>query len=103
MGTAALPLGGNTLRADRRFLLWLVAAVLLVIGVVSIVAPETANNDPRPSTSTHIGRRRSLSVPSSVVSSALRFASVGISGDSPPMSAPPTKLCFDQSHDQVRH
>ena len=40
---------GTGANLDRRLMLWLCAAVLLLIVVVSVVAPVTANNDPRPS------------------------------------------------------
>jgi Domain of unknown function (DUF4350) len=33
---------------DRKFLLWLVGASLLLITVISVLAPSTADNDPRP-------------------------------------------------------
>ncbi len=49
MATAALGLGSGT-NVDRRLMLWLGGAVLLIIVLVSVVAPTAANNDSRPST-----------------------------------------------------
>lgn len=40
---------GTPLSVDKRLMLWLGGAVLVLILAVSFLAPETANNDPRPS------------------------------------------------------
>jgi len=47
MATASLSLGKRD--ADRRLMLWLGGAVLLIIVAVSLIAPASANNDPRAS------------------------------------------------------
>lgn len=49
MASAALGIGGSR-NLDKRLMLWLGGAVLAVIVLVSLIAPATANNDPRPST-----------------------------------------------------
>ena len=49
MATSVLALRSPT-NLDRRLILWLGGAVLLLIVLVSVLAPATANNDVRPST-----------------------------------------------------
>ena len=41
--------GASVASLDRRLMLWLGGAVLLIIVAVSIIAPATGSNDPRPS------------------------------------------------------
>ena len=48
MAAATVALGHPT-SLDRRLMLWLGGCVLLVIAAVSVLAPENANDDPRPS------------------------------------------------------
>ncbi len=48
MGSATVGLG-SAANLDRRLMLWLGGAVLVLIALVSVIAPATAVNDPRPS------------------------------------------------------
>ena len=60
--------GGGASR-DRRFLLLLSAGILLLIGLISVLAPATADNDPRP-TSYNTG-------PAGAKAAYLMFAALG--------------------------
>ncbi len=46
---AATAAAGSAPNLDKRLMLWLGGVVLLLIVAVSVIAPATANNDPRPS------------------------------------------------------
>ncbi len=45
----AIAAAGSAPNLDKRLMLWLGGVVLLLIVAVSVIAPATANNDPRPS------------------------------------------------------